>query len=286
MMVLMARAGNVPALDFTSAAFCDRLFATLRSDESLVTASSGPVSIEKPHPWDITPREAAALQEELRHKVVRRDELGEVSNVAGIDVGFEQSGSLTRAAVALLGLPGLQLVQSAIARLPTRFPYVPGLLSFREIPAVLEALRGLSVPPDLILYDGQGIAHPRRFGIASHLGLLSGIPTIGVAKTRLIGQHDEVPKERGGWTPLIDKGEVIGAVVRTRSGVRPLYVSIGHRISLATAIGWVISCTPRYRLPETTRWAHRLASGPAPPRSESQYSVERPADQVLTGKSR
>ncbi len=215
------------------------------------------------HPWDITPREAVALQRQLAPLVVREDRLGEVCRVAGIDVGFEDNGRVTRAAIAVLSYPELELVEQSVARVPTRFPYVPGLLSFREVPAVLQAFEQLSQRPDLILYDGQGIAHPRRIGIASHVGLLLDIPSIGAAKSRLCGSHEEPPPERGAWAPLIDRGELIGAVLRTRDHVQPLYVSIGHRVSLETAIRWVLACTPRYRLPETTRWAHRLASGPA-----------------------
>lgn len=212
------------------------------------------------HPWDLAPREAMALQSRLATEIDCRDDFGPVTRVAGVDVGFEDNGAVTRAAVAVLAYPSLQLVTSAIARLPTRFPYVPGLLSFREVPAVLAAMEQLDVAPDLLLCDGQGIAHPRRLGIASHLGLLLGIPSIGVAKTRLIGQHGEVPNERGAWVPLRDGGETIGAVLRTRQGVKPLYVSPGHRIGLESAIAWVMACLTRYRLPETTRWAHRLAS--------------------------
>lgn len=214
-----------------------------------------------PHAWDVTPKQAIAIQQQLRKEVITEGRLGEVRYVAGVDVGFEEGNTITRAAVAVLSLPDLQLRDSAIARLPTSFPYVPGLLSFREIPAVLEALAKLSISPDLLLCDGQGIAHPRRFGIASHLGVLTGIPSIGVAKTRLIGIHAPVPDERGAWQPLLDKGEVIGAVLRTRAHVKPIYVSIGHCVSLETAIAHVMCCTTRYRLPETTRWAHRLASG-------------------------
>jgi len=213
------------------------------------------------HRWNLTPAEAISLQEELRHRVIARDRLGRVRRVAGVDVGFERDGAVTRAAVAVLGFPGLELVDWAIARTPTRFPYVPGLLSFRETPAVLKALAKLKLRPDLLLCDGQGLAHPRRFGFACHLGLLADIPAIGVAKTRLIGEHEAVPGNRGGWTPLVDRGEMIGAVLRTRPGVKPLFVSVGHRVSLDTAIRWVMACVTRYRLPETTRWAHRLASG-------------------------
>jgi deoxyribonuclease V len=216
------------------------------------------------HPWDLTPHEAVALQQELRQYIITTDQLGVVGTVAGVDAGFEQDGAITRAAVAVLSYPKLELLAIAIARRPTRFPYIPGLLSFREIPAVLDALAQLRITPDLLLCDGQGIAHPRRLGIASHLGLVTDIPSIGVAKSRLWGTHGPVPEERGRWTPLRDGTEIIGAVLRTRIGVQPLFISPGHRVSLATAIRYVMGCCTRYRLPETTRQAHRLASGPAP----------------------
>ncbi|QSA96888.1 deoxyribonuclease V [Methylococcus sp. EFPC2] len=213
------------------------------------------------HPWNVTPSEAVAIQKSLREYLVLTDDFGEIRCVAGVDCGFEDGGTTTRAAVAVLSFPGLQPVDQAVARLPTTFPYVPGLLSFREVPAILAALEGLRQAPDLLLVDGQGYAHPRRLGIACHLGLLTGLPAIGVGKTRLIGKHDEPPTERGSWVPLLDKGEVVGAVLRSRVGVQPLYVSAGHRIGLATAVDWVMRCTTRYRLPETTRAAHGLASG-------------------------
>lgn len=210
--------------------------------------------------WPTRISEARAIQESLRGKVLVRDRLGKIRAVAGIDVGFEKHGTITRAAVVVLDFPGLAPLEQAVARQPTRFPYVPGYLSFREVPAVMAAMKKLHIRPDLILCDGQGLAHPRRFGLACHLGLLLDIPSIGVAKSRLIGTHDEVPEQKGGWTALEDDGEIIGAVLRTRAGVKPVYVSVGHRISLATAIDYVMRCTTRYRLPETTRHAHRLAS--------------------------
>jgi len=218
------------------------------------------VKLHLDHSWDLSPREARALQDSLRQRVEPRDRLATVRRVAGIDVGFERRGQTTRAAVAVLSFPDLHPLEQAVARRPTTFPYVPGLLSFREIPAVLAAFEQLRRPPDLILCDGQGYAHPRRFGLACHLGVLLDLPSIGVAKTRLIGEHDAVPEDRGQWTPLRDGDEVIGAVLRTRAGVKPLYVSIGHRVSLETAVRYTMACTPRYRLPETTRAAHRLAS--------------------------
>lgn len=212
-----------------------------------------------PDAWDLSPEEAIALQLGLRSRVETRDRLGPVRRVAGVDVGFEEVGAVARAAVAVLG-PGLELVDQATSRSPVRFPYLPGLLSFREVPAVLAVLAKIA-PPDLLVCDGQGYAHPRRFGLACHLGVETGLPSIGVAKSRLIGEHGQLPAERGAWRPLVDGGEVVGAVLRTRDGVKPVYVSIGHRISLQTAVDWVLRLTPRYRLPETTRQAHRLASG-------------------------
>ena len=210
--------------------------------------------------WPTNVTQARAVQESLRGKVITEDKLGAVKTVAGVDVGFERAGAVTRAAAVVLDFPGLEPREQAVARQPTRFPYVPGFLSFREAPAVLAALEQLRQVPDLLLCDGQGIAHPRRFGIACHLGVLTDIPSIGVAKSRLVGTHGTVPKVKGAWAPLMDAGEVIGAVLRTRDGVKPLYVSIGHRVSLDTAIDYVLRCTTKYRLPETTRLADRLAS--------------------------
>jgi deoxyribonuclease V len=212
------------------------------------------------HFWPQTVAEARAIQESLHGRVITHDRLGPVRTVAGVDVGFENGGEITRAAVVVLDFPGLTLQEQAMAREPTRFPYVPGYLSFREVPAVLAAIEKLQRKPDLLLCDGQGLAHPRRFGIACHLGLLTDIPSIGVAKSRLVGTHGEIPNEKGAWRPLRNGGEVIGAVLRTRVDVKPVFVSIGHRLSLETAIDYVLRCTTRYRLPETTRLAHRLAS--------------------------
>jgi deoxyribonuclease V len=219
------------------------------------------MEIHQCHLWPLTVEEAIAIQKQLQPEVITEDCLGEVQYVAGVDVGFEEDGAVSRAAVAVLSFPDLQLREQAIARRPTTFPYIPGFLSFREIPAVLDALEKISTTPDLILCDGQGIAHPRRFGLACHLGLLTDMPTIGVAKSLFIGKHEELPIEKGSWKALRHQGEVIGVVLRSRTGVKPLYVSIGHRISLPTAIDYVLRCTPKYRLPETTRWADKLASG-------------------------
>jgi deoxyribonuclease V len=213
------------------------------------------------HPWDVSPKEAAAIQERLSTAVLAKDDLGTVQAVAGVDIGFTEKNTVTRAAVAVLSFPELELIDQVVVQRPTAFPYVPGLLSFREALAALEALAQLSVRPDLLLCDGQGRAHPRRFGLACHIGLLSDMPAIGVAKSRLVGEHEPVDQERGSQQQLVHDGEVIGLVLRTRTNVKPLYVSVGHRISLDTAADYVLRCAPRYRLPETTRQAHRLASG-------------------------
>jgi deoxyribonuclease V len=212
------------------------------------------------HPWQVSAQEAIAIQESLRQQVVREDRFDPIRTVAGVDVGFEADGTITRAAVVVLGYPELDLVETAIVRCPTTFPYIPGLLSFREAPAVLDALDRLEALPDLLICDGQGIAHPRRLGLASHLGLCTGLPSIGAAKSRLIGRHEPVGEGRGDRQPLWDGDEIIGAVLRTRKNTQPVYVSIGHRISLETAVQLVLACTGAYRLPEPTRQAHRLAS--------------------------
>lgn len=212
--------------------------------------------------WPLTVAEARAVQEKLCARVITRDRIGRVRTVAGIDIGYEGDNRLARAAAVVLAFPSLELVEEAVVRVPVKFPYVPGFLSFREVPAALVALAKLRQKPDLILCDGQGLAHPRRFGLACHLGVLLDIPTIGVAKSRLIGEpRGRLGRAKGAWVPLVDSGEIIGALLRTRTGVKPVYVSIGHRVSLDTAIDYVLRCTPRYRLPETTRRAHRLASG-------------------------
>jgi deoxyribonuclease V len=217
-------------------------------------------SAADPRHWDVSPAQARAIQDRLRDQVIRADELGTVHRVAGTDVAFEQRGRVTRAAAVVLSFPDLELIEHALIRRPTRFPYVPGLLSFREIPAVLDALARLRTTPDLILCDGQGIAHPRRLGLASHLGVVTGLPTVGVAKSRLIGEHAEPGRAKGSRVPLLDGDEIIGVVLRTRTDVRPVYVSIGHRVSLETAVRYTLACVTRYRLPETTRWADKLAA--------------------------
>lgn len=205
-------------------------------------------------------QEAVALQQALRKQIVCEDLFDPIRNVAGIDVSVGRQGELGYAAVVVLRLPDMKVEEQVVVSAPVRFPYVPGLLGFREVPIVLEALNRLSRLPDVLLCDGQGIAHPRRFGLACHLGLLTNIPAIGVAKSRLIGHHTSVADERGAWVPLYDGSEVIGVALRSRPGTKPLYISPGHRVSLTGAIQLVLRCITDYRLPEPTRLAHQLVS--------------------------
>lgn len=222
------------------------------------------------HPWNVTPARAKSIQERLRGRVERRPRLGTVRRVAGIDISVTPGprtaawrrpagGYRARAAVVVLSFPELEVVETSVVEQPCRFPYVPGLLAFREGPSILAAFRKLRARPDLLLFDGQGIAHPRRFGIAAHLGVLLDLPSIGCAKSRLVGEHAEPGAERGAWAPLTDGGGTIGAALRTREGVKPVYVSIGHRVDLETALDLVMRCTRGYRLPEPTRRAHQAA---------------------------
>ena len=197
------------------------------------------------------------MQEQLADQVVSENRLGRVTTVAGVDVG--QQNDIAQAAVVVLNFSDLEIKYVATARRRVQFPYIPGLLSFREGPVILDAFDKLSATPDLLIFDGQGRAHPRRLGIASHIGLLTGLPAIGCAKSRLCGQYREPDSKRGSHVPLIDNGEIIGAVLRTRTGVKPVYVSVGHNIDLAASIEYVLACCRGYRLPETTRQAHRLA---------------------------
>lgn len=200
------------------------------------------------------------VQEALRSQVHIEDDFGELRAVAGVDAGFEDEGATARAAVVVLSFPSLEPVEYAVARAPAIFPYIPGFLSFREAPAIIDALAMLKAPPDLLICDGQGIAHPRRLGIASHIGVVTGLPAIGCAKSLLVGRHPELPDLRGERVPLLHRGEQVGWALRTRVGVTPVYVSPGHRVALATAVDLVMACVTRYRLPETTRYAHNLAS--------------------------
>ena len=211
------------------------------------------------HAWPSKVAEARVIQESLRHRVITEGGPPSLRRIAGVDIHVAPATGLTWAAIAVLEWPGLELCQSVLAAVPTGFPYVPGYLSFREIPAALAALALVDPAPDLLMVDGHGIAHPRRMGIAAHLGVLTDLPTIGVAKSRLCGKHQEPPAERAGRVALTDKGQTIGIVLRSRVRSRPLYVSIGHRIALDPAVELVLATLTRYRLPEPTRVADKLS---------------------------
>jgi deoxyribonuclease V len=213
------------------------------------------------HDWNLSPKQAIELQKQLRYEVIAEDKFDlPVKTVAGIDLGYDVKNDTSRAVVVVLSFPELELLESSEARLPIQFPYVPGLLSFRETPVAIKALEKLNLTPDVILCDGQGLAHPRRFGIACHIGIIADIPTIGVAKSLLVGKYENLGEERGSTAPLMHKGAQVGAALRTKNKVQPVFVSGGHRVSLPTATDLVLQCAPKYRLPETTRLADKMAS--------------------------
>jgi deoxyribonuclease V len=213
-----------------------------------------------PHRWNLTPREAIAVQRRLARRVIVARPRFELRLVAGLDAAFSRDGSRCVAGVVLWDRRERRVLEEEIAWRALRFPYVPGLLSFREAPALLAALRRLRRRPDALVCDGHGLAHPRRFGIACHGGVLLDLPTVGCAKSRLVGCHAEPGLRRGSRAPLVDRGEEIGAALRTRAGVRPVYVSVGHRIDQAGAEALVLDCALAHRLPEPTRLADRLVA--------------------------
>ena len=213
------------------------------------------------HPWNVTTGEAREIQERLAPLVVREGVPESVRLLAAADISVRRERSLARGAVVVLTYPEMEVVEESIVEDEPRFPYVPGLLTFREAPILLRAFEQLRCRPDLLLVDGQGYAHPRRFGIACHLGLLLDLPTIGCAKSRLCGRHAVPDEAAGSHIPLFDGGEVIGSVVRTRDGTAPLFVSVGHRVGLEEAVEWVLRCCRGHRLPEPARAAHMAAGG-------------------------
>lgn len=219
------------------------------------------MQIKPLHDWNLTPAQAIQLQKQLAFEVVAHDDFDKsIKTVAGIDLGYDARNDTSRAAAVVLSFPELALLETAEALLPIQFPYVPGLLSFRETPVAIKALEKLKITPDLILCDGQGLAHPRRFGIACHIGLITDVPTLGAAKSLLVGKFENLGETRGSTAPLIHRNEQIGTALRTKDKVQPVYVSVGHRIRLETAIDYVLQCAPKYRLPETTRLADKMAS--------------------------
>lgn len=221
------------------------------------------VKLNPPHSWDVSPAAARQIQQQLRLQLVAEGgpSLDEVRLVAGTDISVGNEERPGRAAVVVIEYPSLEPVEQSVVEGRPSFPYVPGLLSFREIPLLAPAFAKLELQPDLIVVDGQGMAHPRRFGLASHLGLLLGVPTIGCAKSRLVGRYAEPADDVGAKSALYDRGEVIGEVVRTRKGVKPLFISVGDRIGLQQATAWVLRLTRGLRLPEPTRLAHQAAAG-------------------------
>lgn len=216
------------------------------------------MEIRRLHPWDVSADEAVAIQQRLRALVVRENgfDPAQVHTIAGIDASYRDKAY---AAIVALALPDLAVVEQVVAERETPFPYVPGLLSFREAPAVLDALEKLTARPDLLMFDGQGIAHPRRLGIAAHMGVYLGMPSIGCAKSRLTGRYEEPGPAAGDMSPLIAGREQIGVVLRSKPRTNPLFISIGHLIDLPTATSFVLQTLRGYRLPEPTRLADRLA---------------------------
>ena len=227
------------------------------------------MNIREHHSWDVSPSDARRIQEELRGQLQLTDgiRLQDIRLVAGVDNTYVRSdvGTTAHAVVVTLSFPALEVKQAAFASRPVSFPYVPGLLAFREAPAILDAFRQIEGEPDVVLFDGQGYAHFRRFGLASHLGVILDRPAIGCAKSRLVGQYDEPAREFGAFTPLVDRGEQVGAAVRTRPSHAPLFVSPGHKISVETAVAVVLACCRNnHFMPEPTRLVHELVTGHVP----------------------
>ena len=219
------------------------------------------MKVKSLHSWQISPSQAIEMQHRLAAQVSRNSEIIAPHFIAGVDISVGKAQEMAIGTVVVLSYPELGVVETKVARGRLDFPYIPGLLSFRESPLTLAACERLGITPDLILVDGQGVAHPRRFGLASHLGLFLDTPTIGCAKSLLCGSHEVPGVEPGSYAEVIDRGEIIGVALRTKLGVKPVYVSIGHKIDLQTAIHWVMECCRGYRLPEPTRLAHLAAGG-------------------------
>jgi len=219
------------------------------------------VKVEDLHSWQVSPAQALDIQRKLAAQVSKSSEITAPRFIAGVDISTGKREGMATAAVVVLNYPELRLVETKVTQGRLELPYIPGLLSFRESPLTLAACQKLTITPDLILVDGQGIAHPRRIGLASHLGLFLNTPTIGCAKSLLCGTYEVPGEEPGSYAEVVDRGETIGAALRTRLGVKPIFVSIGHKVDLQTAIYWVMQCCRGYRLPEPTRLAHLAAGG-------------------------
>ena len=227
------------------------------------------MKVKRLHSWQVSTAQALEIQQRLAAQVSKRSEVTTPRFIAGVDISVGKGEGMATGAVVVLEYPQLRVVETRMVQGKLDFPYIPGLLSFRESPLTLAACQKLTITPDLILVDGQGIAHPRRLGLASHLGLLLNMPTIGCAKSILCGNHEALGDEPGSYAEMIDRGEIIGAALRTKLGVKPVYVSIGHKVDLNTAIYWVMNCCRGYRLPEPTRLAHLAAGGNLKPERDT-----------------
>jgi deoxyribonuclease V len=227
------------------------------------------VKVEQWHSWQVSITEALDIQRRLAGQVSRNSEGVTPHFIAGVDISAGKAQGVARVAVVVLSYPEVRLVETKAVQRELDFPYIPGLLSFRELPLILVVCEQLTVTPDLILVDGQGVAHPRRMGLASHLGLFLNTPTIGCAKSLLCGRHEIPGEEPGSYAEVVDRGETIGVALRTKTRVKPIYVSIGHKIDLQTAIHWVLECCCGYRLPEPTRLAHLAAGGNLKPEKDT-----------------
>ena len=214
----------------------------------------------KHHHWKLTEAEALKVQRDLAAAVEQTDRFDHIQYIAGVDVAYAKESDQLVAAVVVLDADTLEVIETATTTDKEQFPYIPGLFSFRELPPLIKAFEQLNHTPDLVVCDGQDYAHPRRFGLACHLGVMFDVPTIGCGKTRLLGTHQEPEKQRGAIAPLIDNDEVISHALRTQTNIKPIYVSTGHKISLTTACDWVLKLSPKYRLPETTRQADQMVN--------------------------
>lgn len=232
--------------------------------------------LKRLHPWQVTPEEAIAIQRRLASRVSFASRAPpEVRHVAGVDISPPNDQGAATGAVVVLQFPSLEVLEVSVSQAAPGMPYVPGLLSFREVPVLAGAFEALTLTPDVIMVDGQGIAHPRRFGIACHLGLLADVPTVGCAKSILRGKHGPLDPEQGSWVPLVDRGETVGVALRTRFAVSPIYVSVGHKADLELAVGWVLACCRGRRIPEPTRLAHEAAAGRLEPRTASTQKADK-----------
>jgi deoxyribonuclease V len=231
------------------------------------------VKINRLHDWRISTDEALEIQRRLSAQVVKSGEVVAPRLIAGVDAAAGRANDMARAAVVVLSFPALEVIAMEVAEGELGMPYIPGLLSFRECPLILNAFEKLCCTPDLVMVDGQGIAHPRRMGLACHIGLFLDVPTIGCAKSRLCGNHQLPDTSSGSYAELMEKGETIGVALRTKRGVKPIYISTGHMISLENAVYWVLKCCRGYRLPEPTRLAHLAAGGNLKVKKDNAISV-------------